>query len=176
MTLYAKSNCSRIAKNIIWQVWMLGKLQYSTGGGYLRTTAPESLAKANASSSGEAFADSATSSQQTNPNRRLGPAMGARYFLDLVAFQIMALQDHAVILFASFQNAADVNGREVNFGRGGKFGERLQERFATHTTTMDIKRDAVHPSQNHVGIAQLTKPFPALHPRSLRSFLRCVIG
>jgi hypothetical protein len=28
MTLYAKSNCSRIAKNIIWQVWMLRRLLF----------------------------------------------------------------------------------------------------------------------------------------------------
>src|SRR5579884_2840416 len=64
----------------------------------------------------------AASPQQANANGRFRPTLLRRDFLHFVAFQIMPLQHHAIVRLAAFENAADINRREVDTRRGGKFG------------------------------------------------------
>src|ERR1700731_1130508 len=100
---------------------MLGRLLFESEAAHYGATA-SGPSKANASSGSEPFADCTAGPQQSNSNGSFGPAMGARDFLDLVAFQVVALQHHAVVLLASFQNTAHVDGREVDLRRRSKLG------------------------------------------------------
>jgi hypothetical protein len=51
----------------------------------------------------------------------------------------------------------------------------LQERLTAHAAAMDIERDAIHPGQHHVLIAQLAQAFPAFDPCGLRRLLSGIV-
>lgn len=124
----------------------------------------------------EAFSYCSAGAEEADADGGFGPAVGFGDLLDFVAFKVVALQNHAIVLFASFENAADVDRGQVDLGWRGQFGEGLEKWLATHGTAMDVECDAVHPGKNHAGVAQLTEPLPASDPGGLRSFLRSIVG
>src|SRR6202035_4571604 len=68
-------------------------------------------------SSGEALVHRPACAKKPNANRSLGPSVCASDLLDLVTFQIVACEHHAIVLLAGFQNATDVDGRQIDLGR-----------------------------------------------------------
>src|ERR1039458_5136299 len=104
------------------------------------------------------------------------PAVGFGDFLNLVAFQVVALQNQAVVLFASLENPADIYGGQVDPGWRGQLGESLEEWLPAHGTAVDVERDAVHPGEHHAGVTQLAKSLPAANPSGLRRLLRPIVS
>lgn len=123
----------------------------------------------------EPFAHRPAGAKKSNPDSRFRPALLFCNLLDFEALQIVALQHHPVIMLASLQNAADIDRRQVDLRRRRELRQRLKQRFTTNVAAVNVESDAVHPSQHHGGIAQLSQSFPTLHPCGLRSFLRGVI-
>jgi hypothetical protein len=74
---------------------------------------------------GEAFAYCAAGAEEADAYGGFGPAVGFRDFLDFVAFEVVTLQNHAVVLLAGFENATDIDACEIDSGRRGEFGKSL---------------------------------------------------
>ena len=66
----------------------------------------------------EAFTDCSTGAQQTDADRSFRPPLLFRNLLNLETFQVVALKHHAVVVLTGFQDASDVNCRQIDFGAG----------------------------------------------------------
>src|SRR5258707_8321640 len=86
----------------------------------------------------------------------------------------MALQNQSVTVFTSFQQALNIDSRQICFAWSGQVGKFLQKRFSPKTTPIQVQRDSVCPGHYHFGIAQLTNVLPAFHPRRLGGLLGAV--
>ena len=112
--------------------------------------------------------------KQSDPYSSFRPTVSLRDFPNFVSFQITALQNQPVFLAAEFQNALNIDSREINCGRSGLVGKFLRERLPPKIGTIHVQRDRVYPSHCHVGIARLTKPLPPPYPCRLGCLLGAV--
>src|SRR5690242_5638245 len=77
----------------------------------------------------QTLADRSAGTKESNANRRLGPPLLLSDLLDLETFEIMTLQNHTVVVLAGFQNSANINSCEIDFGLRREFGQCLQQRL-----------------------------------------------
>jgi hypothetical protein len=64
----------------------------------------------------KALAYRAPGAQQADADCRFRPALLFRDLLNLEAFQVVALENHSIVMLAGLENPADINSGQIDFG------------------------------------------------------------
>ena len=124
MTFYGKSYCAKVQKILsdrilVLPILLFEALQLRCAGGLGFGIGGLEILRC------ETLAYCAAGAEEADAYGGFGPAVGFGDFLDFVAFEVVTLQNHAVVLLAGFENAADIDTGEIHPGRSGEFGKSL---------------------------------------------------